>query len=141
MWDKSAQEVIEKLNSNFNGLTTKEANQRLQLHGKNEIPKGKKNTIGNIVIEQFKSPIILILIIAAIFSIITNSKADCIFILIVIGINAIIGTYQEWNSEKSAEKLQNMIKIKAKVLRDGELKEVDSEELVIRRYHRFRIWQ
>lgn len=141
MWDKSAQEVIEKLNSNFNGLTTKEANQRLQLHGKNEIPKGKKNTIGDIVIEQFKSPIILILIIAAIFSIITNSKADCIFILIVIGINAIIGTYQEWNSEKSAEKLQNMIKIKAKVLRDGELKEVDSEELVIRRYHRFRIWQ
>lgn len=139
MWDKEVEEVLEKLNSSKDGLKLKEANQRLIINGKNQIPKGKKHTIFDIFIEQFKSPIILILIVAAIFSIITNSKADCTFILIVIGINAVIGTYQEWSSEKSAEKLQNMIKIKTRVLRDGKIQEIDSEEVVIRRYSRIRI--
>lgn len=131
MWNKSVQEVIEKLNSSFNGLTSKEASQRLTLNGKNEIPKGKKKTVLDILIEQFKSPIIFILMIAAIFSVLTHSTADCIFILIVIGINAIIGTYQEWNSEKSAEKLQNMIRIKTRVIRNGMPEEVDSENIVV----------
>lgn len=141
MWDKSIEDVMEKLSTNKNGLTSKEAQQRLALNGKNEIPKGKKNTILDILISQFKSPIILILIIAAIFSILVNSKADSLFILMVITINAVIGTYQEWNSEKSAEKLQNLIKIKTRVLRDGKLKEINSEDIVIRRYDRFRIRQ
>ena len=84
--------------------------------------------------------IILILIIAAIFSIIINSIADAIFIFIVIGINAIIGTAQEWNSERSAEKLQNMIKIKVKVLREGKETEIGSSDIVVRRYCKTRIW-
>ena len=141
MLSKNVQEVFENLKSSEKGLTEKEVEKRLISNGKNEIPKGKKDTIFDIFIEQFKSPIILILIVAAIFSILTNSKADCIFILIVIGINAIIGTYQEWNSEKSAEKLQNMIKIKTRVLRDGKIREVNSEDIVVRRYYRFRVWK
>ena len=139
MWENKVETVLEKLNTTQKGLTTKEVNQRILLNGKNVIPKGKKKGISNIFIDQFRSPIILILIIAAIFAIITNSKADAIFILIVIGINAIIGSYQEWNSEKSAEKLSNMIKIKVRVIRDGALQEIDSENLVIRRYCIFRI--
>ena len=85
----------------------------------------------NVIIEQLKNPIIFILFFAAIFSIITQSKADAIFIFVVIGINTIIGTYQEWSSEKSAEKLQNMIKIRTKVLRDGKVEEIDSENIVV----------
>lgn len=141
MWSKSIQEVFQNLKTSENGLTDKEVEQRLLNDGRNEIPKGKKTTLLDIFIEQFKSPIIFILIVAAIFSILTNSKADCIFILIVIGINAVIGTYQEWNSEKSAEKLQNMIKIKTRVLRDGKIKEINSEDIVVRRYYRFGIWK
>ena len=135
MWDKTIEQTLEKTNSNANGISQKIAKQRLMLNGKNEIPKGKKKGIIEIFLEQFKSPIILILIVAAIFSIIIKSYADAIFILIVIGINAIIGTTQEWNSKRSAEKLQDMIKMKTRVIRDGNIIEINSEDIVVRRYY------
>lgn len=135
MWNKTIEQTLEKTNSNANGISEKKAEQRLLLNGKNEIPKGKKKGIIEIFFEQFKSPIILILIIAAIFSIIIKSYTDSIFILIVIGINAIIGTTQEWNSKRSAEKLQDMIKMKTRVIRDGKIIEINSEDIVVRRYY------
>lgn len=141
MWSKDIEDVFNILNSGYKGLTTKEAEKRLILDGENKLPQGKKKKIVDIFINQFKSPIILILIVAAIFAILTNSRADSTFIFIVIVINAFIGTYQEWSSEKSAEKLQNMIKINVRVLRDGAVKEIDSENIVIRRYNRIRIWK
>ena len=131
MWDKTIEDVLKKTNSNTTGINQKQANQRLLLNGKNQIPKGKKKGIISIFLQQFKSPIILILIIARIFSIIIKSYADAMFILVVIAINAIIGTTQEWNSKKNAEKLQDLIKMKTKVIRNNELIEIDSEEVVI----------
>lgn len=134
MWNNTIEEVLEKTNSSKIGISEKIAEKRLLLDGKNQIPKGKEKKIVEIFLQQFKSPIILILIVAAFFSIIINSLPDAIFIFIVIEINAIIGTTQEWNSEKSAEKLKDMIKMKTKVLRDGILKEINSDDVVIRRY-------
>ena len=131
MWDKTIEDVLKKTNSNTTGINQKQPNQRLLLNGKNQIPKGKKKGIISIFLQQFKSPIILILIIAIIFSIIIKSYADAMFILVVIAINAIIGTTQEWNSKKNAEKLQDLIKMKTKVIRNNELIEIDSEEVVI----------
>lgn len=131
MWEKNIGEVLKILNTTKIGLTQQEAEKRLKTNGKNEIPKAKKETLFEIFIYQFKSPIVLILVIAAIFSIFTKSYADSIFIFAVIIINAIIGTYQEWNSEKSSEKLENMIKINSKVLRDEEIKEIESENIVL----------
>ena len=131
MWDKKIEEIFKQLHSNINGLTNKEAMRRLQEDGNNKIPTAKKNTIITIIIEQLKNPIIYILVFATIFSIITKSIADAIFIIIVITINTVIATFQEWSSEKSAEKLQNLIKIKTKVIRDGILKEIDSESVVV----------
>ena len=135
MWNKTIEQTLEKTNSNANGISEKKAEQRLLLNGKNEIPKGKKKSVIEIFFEQFKSPIILILIVAAIFSIIIKSYADAIFILIVIGINAIIGTTQEWNSKRSAEKLQDMIKMKTRVIRDGKIIEINSEDIVVRGHY------
>ncbi len=132
MWNKTTEEILEKTNSNIDGISQKTAEQRLLINGKNKIPKGKKKTIIEIFFQQFKSPIILILIVAAIFSIIIKSFADAIFILIVIIVNAIIGTTQEWNSEKSTEKLQEMIKMKTRVIRDGNVVEINSEDVVVR---------
>lgn len=135
MWNKTIEQTLEQTNSNANGISPKQVEQRLLLNGKNEIPKGKKKSIIEIFFEQFKSPIILILIIATIFSIIIKSYADAIFILIVIGINAIIGTTQEWNSKRSAEKLQDMIKMKTRVIRDGKIIEINSEDIVVRGHY------
>ncbi len=132
MWNKTTEEILEKTNSNIDGISQKTAEQRLLINGKNKIPKGKKKTIIEMFFQQFKSPIILILIVAAIFSIIIKSFADAIFILIVIIVNAIIGTTQEWNSEKSTEKLQEMIKMKTRVIRDGNVVEINSEDVVVR---------
>lgn len=131
MWDKSIEEVFEKLKTSKSGLTQIQAEERLKIDGKNEIPKAKNKTIFKIFIEQFKSPIVLILLIAAIFSIFTKSYADAIFIFAVIIINALIGTYQEWNSEKNSEKLANLIKINSKVLRDEEEKQIASQNIVL----------
>lgn len=132
MFSNKSQEEIEKIfNTSQNGLTNIEANKRLEQNGKNEIPKPAKITLLQIFINQFLSPIVFILIIAAIFSIITKSYSDSIFIFLVIMINAIIGTYQEWSSERSAEKLQEMIKIKVKVIRDGKQIEIDSSDVVV----------
>ena len=139
MWNKTTEEILEKTNSNIDGISQKTAEQRLLINVKNEIPKWKKKTIIEIFFQQFKSPIILILIVAAIFSIIIKSFADAIFILIVIIVNAIIGTTQEWNSEKSTEKLQEMIKMKTRVIRDGNVVEINSEDVVVRWYCRLRV--
>ncbi len=129
--NQSIEQIKEKLKTNENGLNEEEVLKRQKENGRNVIPTSPKKTILNIFIEQFMSPIVFILIIAAIFSIITKSYSDSIFIFLVIIINAIIGTYQEWSSERSAEKLQNMIKIKVKVLRDGTQKEINSEDVVV----------
>ena len=67
MWNKSIEEVFSKFKTNKNGLTQIQAEERLKINGKNEIPKAKNKTVFKIFIEQFKSPIVLILIIAAIF--------------------------------------------------------------------------
>lgn len=131
MYYKEIEEIENLLKTSESGLTKLEAKKRLEANGGNEIPKPPKLTIFNLFIAQFLSPIVFILIIAAIFSLITKSYSDSIFIFLVIFINAIIGTYQEWSSEKSAEKLQNMIKMKTKVIRDGNQVEIDSHEMVV----------
>ena len=131
MYYKEIEEIESLLKTSESGLTKLEAKNRLEANGGNEIPKPLKLTIFNLFIAQFLSPIVFILIIAAIFSLITKSYSDSIFIFLVIFINAIIGTYQEWSSEKSAEKLQNMIKMKTKVIRDGNQVEIDSQEMVV----------
>ena len=60
MWDRNVEQVLEKLNSSEEGLSQKQAEQRLLLNGKNEIPKGKEKTKLNVFLQQFKSPIVLI---------------------------------------------------------------------------------
>jgi magnesium-transporting ATPase (P-type) len=83
-----------------------------------------------IILHQLLNPLIFILVAAAAASLAIGEGKDAIFIFLVIFINSALGTYQEYNAERSADSLQKLMKIKARVRRDGNEKEAPSEELV-----------
>ncbi len=121
---------LEELDSSKDGLSSREAEKRLEKNGRNELPGKKKARLWKVIIEQLKSPLIYILIAAGIVSSIVGEIKDAVFIFFIILLNTSLGTYQEWRAEKSAESLQEYLKIKARVIRDGQEKRIDAEELV-----------
>ncbi len=132
MWQtKSKEELYKELSTSEAGLSTEKANEKLLKDGKNIFPKGKKKSLPVVFLSQFKDAIVVILLIATICSLIIGEYVNAIFIGVVVIINAIIGTVQEYNAEKSAEKLQSMIKVNSTVFRDGIKYVVDSEDLVV----------
>ncbi len=127
----SKEETIEKTNSNIEGLTKKEASYRLNKNGKNELPKSKQKTFLGVFISQFKNPIVYILLITMILSFIVGEYIDGLFILFVILIDAVLGSVQEYKSNKNAEALASLIKIETLVIRNGEEIQIPSENLVV----------
>ncbi|MCX8094491.1 MAG: HAD-IC family P-type ATPase, partial [Candidatus Goldbacteria bacterium] len=111
-------------------LSTSEVNIRQKKYGKNTLPAKEPPSIIIIFFKQFLSPLIYVLLAAGVVSLLIGDTKDAFFIFLVLLINAVIGTYQEYRAEKSAAALQNIIKVRATVLRDGEKIEVDSTELV-----------
>mgnify|MGYP002521564479 FL=1 len=112
--------LFSSVNSSENGLTQQEAQKRLEQNGRNAFPTGKQKSILLILLNQFKSAIMIILFVAIILSLIIGEYANIIFIGGVIVINTIIGFVQEYNAERSAQRLKKHIKIMTKVLRDSE---------------------
>ena len=127
----NSDEVISELVSDKNGLTDNEVKKRLVMYGKNILPKEKKDSIYKIFFSQFANAITLILVLTCIFSFMINEIVDGIAIVLIIMIDVIMGTIQEYKAKKSAESLSNMIKVNTKVLRNGREKIVDSEDLVV----------
>ncbi len=124
------EEVFTELRTSVNGLEEKEVAKRLQFYGENKLPEAKKVTLGQIILHQLLNPLIFILIAAAVASIFIGEGKDAVFIFLVILINSALGTYQEYNAEKSASSLQKLMKIKARVRRNGSEIEVPAEEIV-----------
>lgn len=122
--------VFIELDATANGLVINDIKKRIDFYGENKLPEGNKVTIWKIIAHQLINPLIFILIAAAIASIAIGEWKDSIFIFLVIFINSALGTYQEYNAEKSASGLQNLLKIIARVKRDGKEQEIASEELV-----------
>ncbi len=122
--------VIEALLSSKAGLDPKEATDRQAIYGPNALPAKKLTTIWEVLFHQIKNPLIFILIAAAVASLAIGEMTDAIFIMIVIALNSCLGAYQEYNAEKSAASLQNLLKIKARVRRGSKEFELPSEELV-----------
>lgn len=119
----------------FYGLTTQEASYRLKIYGKNEIKREKKFSTAKLFLSQFASPIIILLIVAAMLSIIVNyhsqeSFLDSILILLIVAFAAVAGFFQEYKAEKTIESLQKLSTPKAKVIRDGKEIEIDSTQVV-----------
>ncbi|MGV8109272.1 cation-translocating P-type ATPase [Methanospirillum sp.] len=130
-WQSLSEPVVrEKLATGPNGLSSKEAVTRIQEFGKNELPEAKKVSVFAIFLSQFKSPLIYVLIAAALLSWFLDHLTDTAFITVVILINAIIGTIQEWKAEQSAKALQQLFRITAVVTRDGQEVRIPAEELV-----------
>ncbi|MDW7995387.1 MAG: HAD-IC family P-type ATPase [Gemmatales bacterium] len=125
-----ADKALDVLASHAEGLSQEEAAQRLRHYGPNELPRKPPPPLWQIFLRQFKSPLIYLLGIAAGISILTGHPTDAAFIGVVLLINAIIGTTQEWKAEESAHALQRLLRIRATVLRDGEATEVPGEDLV-----------
>ena len=126
----SKQQLYSELNTGPDGLSNDEASGRLDHYGKNRLPEGKKVSLWSIILHQLLSPLIFILIAAAVASIAIGEGKDAIFILLVIFINSALGTFQEYNAEKNAASLQKMLKIRARVKREGKEAEIESEKVV-----------
>ncbi|MBN1601744.1 MAG: HAD-IC family P-type ATPase [Chitinispirillaceae bacterium] len=122
--------VRQKLRTNSSGLTEEEVSKRLSIYGNNSLPTRKKSTLPGIILRQLKSPLIYILIAASVMSLGMRDFTDAFFILIVVVINTIIGTIQEYKAEKSAEELQKMIEPLATVKRNNGVHQVDATTVV-----------
>ena len=112
------------------GLSGSEAAARLVKFGPNELPHAPVPTWWQIVLRQFRSPLIYILGVAAVVSVAIGEPTDAAFIAAVLGLNALIGGYQEWRAEKSTQALQQLLQIRASVVRDGEVCEIEAEHVV-----------
>jgi P-type Ca2+ transporter type 2C len=133
---ENTETVFQQVKSSENGLPESQAQTRLQTNGKNKLAEGKKDSIIKRFLIQLGEPMTVILIVAAIISAITSayaneSSADVFIIMIVVLINAILGVYQESKAEKAIEALQKMSAATSKVLRDGAVSAVKSEDLVV----------
>ncbi|MEG1596996.1 MAG: HAD-IC family P-type ATPase [Bacilli bacterium] len=128
--EKSIDDIITIFNSSLSGLNSKDVIARQKKYGKNILPKGKKVTIIDILIEQFMNPMVILLVIVGIISYIIGERLDSIFIGIVILCDALLGAYQEYGANKNAESLQELVTIKVIVLRDNKEVEIDSQNIV-----------
>ncbi|MCT7690930.1 MAG: HAD-IC family P-type ATPase, partial [Lactobacillus crispatus] len=124
-------EIAKELNTDLKqGLSAKEAQEKLAQVGPNALVEGKKKSTFQVFLEQFKDLMVIILIIAAIISAFTGSLESTLVIIVVLILNAILGTVQHVKAEKSLESLKSLSAPTAKVLRNGQKMEIEAKDLV-----------
>ena len=133
---ESKETVLQDLGSSEQGLSSAEAQRRLEANGKNRLEAAKGKSLIRRFLEQLADPMIIILLAAAaisgVLAVVENdSFADVIIILAVVLINAVLGVYQESKAEKAIEALQEMSAATSKVLREGKVQVIRSEDLVV----------
>lgn len=129
-WSIPVDTLLEKLNAQSQGLSASEAGQRLRQYGWNRLKARKKLSALGLFLNQFKSPIILILLFATVISAFLEDFVDAIIILLIVFGSAILSFVQEYSANTAAEKLRQRIQVKASVLRDGKAQPVPAEEVV-----------
>ena len=135
-YTQSAEEVLQGLGVGAEGLTTAQAEERLAKYGPNKLKEAEKPTLIQRFMEQLKDPMLIILMVAAGVSALTgmisgeNEWAEVIIIIAVVLLNAILGVIQESKAEAAIEALQTMTAATCKVLRDGKMVILHSDELV-----------
>jgi P-type Mg2+ transporter len=129
-WSLSTDQVFQQTHSTAAGLSRQEANQRLSKFGANSLKQTRKSSALMLLLNQFKSPIILILIFAAVLSIFLKDAADAIIILAIVLISGLLGFWQERGASNAVEKLLALVQVKTTVLRDGQSQEISNEAVV-----------
>lgn len=128
---ESKEEVLKELGANEQqGLTNKAAQEKLAQVGPNALAEGKKKSVVEVFLEQFKDLMVIILIVAAVISAFTGNLESTTVIIVVLILNAILGTVQHVKAEKSLEALKSLSAPVAKVLRDGKKQEIAAKDVV-----------
>ncbi len=122
--------IYEELQSRIEGLEDNIVAERLLFYGPNTLPVKEPPTIWVILLRQILNPLIFILLAAAVASVVIGEATDASFILVVIALNSGLGAYQEYHAERSAASLQQMLKIRARVRRNGKERIIPSEDIV-----------
>lgn len=126
----SGEQILDGLQAQPNGLTSAEVLKRQQQYGPNALPRKEPPGLFQVFANQFKSPLIYVLVAAAVVSLLIQEFSDAIFISAVLLLNAVIGTIQEYSAQRSADALQKMMTTRVRVLREGDAYEINSEEIV-----------
>lgn len=129
-WASTGKDVMEELKVTEAGLTSAEVEARVKIYGENNIQSQKKEGPLKIFIKQFKSPITLILLFATGISLGLRDYTDTVIIFSIVMISGILSFFQEYNAGNAVEKLMDIVKIKADVIRNGEKVYVNLEEIV-----------
>ena len=129
-WSISEAEMLQRLESSKEGLTADEARQRLVRYGPNLLKPQKRSDVLTLLIAQFKSPIILILLVATALSLFLHDAVDAFIILSIVFVSGLLGFWQERGASNVVEKLLSIVQIKAAVLRDGSSRDIPVEEIV-----------
>ena len=128
---ESKEEVLKELGANEQqGLTNKAAQEKLAQVGPNALVEGEKKSVVEVFLEQFKDLMVIILIVAAVISAFTGNLESTAVIIVVLILNAILGTVQHVKAEKSLEALKSLSAPVAKVLRDGKKQEIAAKDVV-----------
>lgn len=133
---QTEEEVLQNVNSSLEGLTSDQVKQRLAENGPNALEEGEKKSLIQKFFDQFKDFMIIVLLAAAVISLFaheggTPDPTDAIIILAVVILNAILGVFQEARAEEAIDALKKMASPIAKVRRDGNVVNVNSEDIVV----------
>src|SRR6056297_1930539 len=126
----AGREALGRLDSDADGLAVDEVEKRQVFWGKNALPEEDRAGAVRIFVRQFKDPLVYILLVAAVVSLALDNLANATFIAAVLLINAVVGALQEGRAEASASALQEMIRVRTRVVRAGREERVDATVLV-----------
>ena len=130
-WSYDLNDILKQLNTGEDGLSSREAQERIDKYGQNILEERKSSSNIEMFINQFKNPIIIILIFAAVLSIFLKDYSDGIIILIIIMISAFLSYNHESKANNAVKKLLSSVSVKSSVLRDGKLEEIDNAMLTV----------
>ena len=129
-WSLPAEQVLQQLKSSSQGLSRQEARQRLSEYGANSLKQKRQSNTLTLLLSQFKSPIILILMAAAILSGFLGDIIDTVLILGIVLISGLLGFWQERGATDAVAKLLALVQVKATVLRDGQAQDIPNQDVV-----------